>query len=773
MVVLPLLLAAAVAQPAAAQLQQSFWELVINDARHGEAIALVDAAETWLPVAVLERAGLHRFEGERRVLFDELYVRMGSLEPEISLTRDEAQLVLRVFAAPRFFDQTTFTLVRDRPEGITYSHTPGVFSNYSVTWDEAAGTSGYGQTVLSMFGNTTLDVAYSVDATGLFKRGLTSLSIDKPSRRLRFLAGDMVTRATSLGSAPIMGGIQFGRDYRLDPYYYRYPSPFIRGTVTTQSEVDIYVNGSRVRQLQIGPGPYQLDRLPVNTGLSDVRVVVRDPFGREQIIDSTMYQAIGLLRPGEQDFQYSGGRIRDDSFGAPVYMQYAGTGQHRVGITGWLTAGVSGEGDENVVSGGPNLSVRFGRFGEMLVDAAWSKTRDGVDGQAFYGTYTFIGRWLNLSLTAQNYDSGYSNLFVLPDGFRTNQFAQASIGVPILNLASLTYTFEHRNSPAGSYGFVLDDGSFDEARTRVRHHILRYTMRLPLAMQLNSQARYTQVRGEHALTGFVGLTVVLGGGWATATANHVVRRDTEVEAFDINKSLPIGPGYGFRLNGSDLEGGTAGAIFEVNTGINRLRASYDVFDGGERQNGAFQLSGGIAGNGGGLFFTRPIDSSSAVVEVGGLEGVGVLVDNIPVGSTGGGKIMVNDLLPFLANRISFVEEDLPFDYKVPVSSQLVAPPYRGAAYVRFPTARIQGRAGTLRWRAGDELIVPSYGTVTVTVDGELSESPLNANGDFFLDLPDGTHTVTATFKGEMCSFTITARTGAQLVQQLGEVVCTP
>jgi outer membrane usher protein len=88
--------------------------------------------------------------------------------------------------------------------------------------------------------------------------------------------------------------------------------------------------------------------------------------------------------------------------------------------------------------------------------------------------------------------------------------------------------------------------------------------------------------------------------------------------------------------------------------------------------------------------TRPLDSSVAVVEVQGLKDVGILVDNTPVGHTGGsGKLLINEMLPYLANRISYVEADIPFDYKVPVASQLVAPPYRGAAYVKFKTARIQ------------------------------------------------------------------------------------
>ena len=70
--------------------------------------------------------------------------------------------------------------------------------------------------------------------------------------------------------------------------------------------------------------------------------------------------------------------------------------------------------------------------------------------------------------------------------------------------------------------------------------------------------------------------------------------------------------------------------------------------------------------------TRPLDSSAAVVEVKGLRNVGVFVDNIEVGRTGrGGRLLVGDLLPFLANRVSIRESDLPFDYAVPDPVRLV------------------------------------------------------------------------------------------------------
>ena len=112
--------------------------------------------------------------------------------------------------------------------------------------------------------------------------------------------------------------------------------------------------------MEVGPGPYRFDRLPVNAGLGDVQVVVRDPFGRAQTMNMSLYQPTGVLRRGEHDFQFVGGRLRDDSNGKPTYGEWQGIAFERVGVSNWLTLGYSGEGSQTVVSGGPTLEHEAG-----------------------------------------------------------------------------------------------------------------------------------------------------------------------------------------------------------------------------------------------------------------------------------------------------------------------------------------------------------------------------------------------------------------------------
>jgi outer membrane usher protein len=772
--VLMLLLLAA-AQVAAGRPQQSFWALTVNDQPQGDVLAALDGDETWLPVGALEQAGLRRIGGDRRMLFNVEHVRLESLAPDVTYRRDLAEVVLRLIAAPRFFDTNVVVLQRDRPDGISYAATTTFFTNYSATWDQEAGNSGYGEAGLAMFGNTTLASAFSVETSGTVVRGLSSMTMDRTAQRIRLEVGDTVTRATPLGSAPIVGGLSIGRDYSLDPYYYRYPAPFIRGTATAPSQVEVIVNGALVRRFEVGPGPYRFDRLPVTAGLGDVKVMVRDPFGGQQIYDMSIYQPTGLLSPGEQDFQYAAGRLRDDNGEQPVYREWQGVAQHRAGLTEWLTVGFSAEGSEDVVAGGPTVSARLAKLGEIELNGWVSQTHDKTQGFAGYGVYTFVSRWLSLSATGQYYGKRFANLFVSPGGFTTPEYYQASAGVPLFSLGSLSYIWEQRRSPAGSFGFVTSDGRFDSEIVRSRAHSARLNLQLPGALQLTASATSTHVRGTQAWTGFAGLNLALGRSATTVSYTEARTREGDGRFLDVNKSLPIGPGIGYRLSGTESDDSEAvSGQFEVNTRLNRLRVNYETTDRATEPSAAATISGGISVTRAGLFLTRPIDESAAVVEVEGLKDVRILIDNTPAGRTNRrGKLVINQMLPYLANRISYVDDDIPFDYRVPVTSQLVAPPYRGMAFIKFPTARIQARVGSVTMLIEGARVVPSYGTIAVTLDGAAVESPLNEAGEFFLDLPNGRHVAMVAFRGETCEVSFEAVASTGLVQKVGTLTCEP
>ena len=223
---------------------------------------------------------------------------------------------------------------------------------------------------------------------------------------------------------------------------------------------------------------------------------------------------------------------------------------------------------------------------------------------------------------------------------------------------------------------------------------LRLNLRLLFGTQLTASATLTKTRDEKVWTGFAGLSIVIGHRGTTVSATHSRLRDSESDFLDISKSLPLGPGIGYRLTASDLDGGTAGGQFEVNTAFNRMRLNYDTANESAGSNASATLSGGLSATRAGVYLTRPLDSSVAVVEVEGLKGGAFSSTTCPSGAPiGAASSWSTNCCPTSPTGSATLEEDIPFDFKVPASSQLVAPPFRGAAYVKFPTARIQAREG--------------------------------------------------------------------------------
>ena len=768
-----LLLAALVISPSlqdVSQLQQSFWALVVNGEPAGDVLAVLDGDDVWLPVEALQRAGLTGFDGRRQTLFEVPHVLLQSLAPDVSVRLDLAEVVMSVTAAPRFFAEQHVVLQPERPDGIIYSHSSSGFLNYSATWDQLGGTSGFALAGLS-FPRASLVSGFNVDGSNGLVRGLSTLTVDRVAARQRWQVGDTVARATPLGSAPIVAGLSFGREYSVDPYYLRFPTPFLRGTATTRSNVDVYVNGALVRRLQITPGPYRLDRLPLNTGLADVRVIVRDPLGRQQTFDANVYLAAGVLQKGEQDYQYVAGALRDDSSGRPQYGSLQGIVQHRVGLTNWLTVGAAAEGNPDVVAGGPALAVRLGRAGELDLNGWVSQAAGNPKGAALYGVYTFIAPRLSVNAVGQYFGARFANIYLEPGQSSTPEFYQLSVGVPVLRAGSVTYSWEERVSSAAGFGVTLPDGSSDDSLARSRSHSLRFNFRVLPRTQLSASASYTNIRNERVWTGFASLNVLIGGR-TTASAAYSQLPD-ESTSFEVNRSLPVGAGYGFRVNGSDANGGTVSSQFDLNTNFNRMTVDYDATQDDNRHSAAVTLAGGVIASHG-LFLTRPIETGTAVVEVTGLKKVRILADNVEVARTNGrGRALIPNLLPYLANRISYQESDIPFDYRVPMESQLIAPPFQGVAYVKFPTSRIQGRTGSVRLVIDGEAIVPSYGAIVAHGTAGDTESPLNAEGEFFLDLPEGHYRATVTFKGQSCEVEFDAAPSSALAQSVGELRCAP
>ncbi|HEY6508717.1 MAG TPA: fimbria/pilus outer membrane usher protein [Vicinamibacterales bacterium] len=771
------------AAPAVAQ-ERSIWALVINDEPKGDVEILLTADGPWVDPSVLVAAGLLRVpDGRRQVFAPDTLVRvsLASLAPDITFTLDEEEIRLLISADPVLLGTTEVAVSNPRPPGWKVSSNKAVFLNYSSNWSTDDKASGYGELGVHLFG-AVFETAATIDDTGTATLGLTSLTFDQVRSRRRWVLGDTIGRSTSLGSAPVVGGFSVSTKRDLDPYYAMYPAPQIRGAVRTPSTADVYVDGRLVSSVRLPPGRFTLSDLPIETGLGNARVIIRDAFGRQQSIDLGFYLSTQLLKGGVQDYSYVAGWERTSSGTTVEYGRAMGTAVHNIGLTDWLTIGFQAEGAKDVAMGGAGFNARIWRLGTFGAEGLASQTPDADQGYAVTGVYSFLSDWFTTEMRGTWIGPRFQNLFLLPANHQ-QVTADASATLSLGRLGSLTFggTLGGPEALTARISQINPDliGRLPETLKRrledalaTRHDkLLRvgYTLSVLSRAQLSMNATRVDKAGSPVgWEGFASLTVALG--WRTV-ASAVTTVDVEGEALtsiNLQRSLPLGPGFGFRVDADAQDPYRTQGPFEVQS----RRAILGVRADGSQDDktvGTINLAGSIVAIGGELLLSRPVDDGFALVKVPNSRGVGVLANNQSVGRTGRrGSLFVPDLRSYLSSPIGIVQDDLPVEMRLGATTQDVAVPYRGGAVVVFEANPIRALTGRLDV-AGK---APEYGTLSLTVGATAFSSPLNATGEFYFeDLPPGDHPGVASWSDRTCRATIRMPAQAPPLTDAGVVTC--
>jgi len=744
-------LAGLAAEPA----QRAVLPVTVNGVEKGDLVALLNEGDVLLRVADLQAAGVRGFAGRRETVEGQVLVSLASLAPEVKFTLDPETLVLGLTVPPEWLGTTVVNLGLGRPAGVTYSTETSAFLNYAVNWHDFKSVDAFGEAGLSLRGNL-LTTSFTRAADGTFVRGLSSYIVDDLPRLRRWVAGDSVAAAGGLGGTVFLGGLSVSRNFDLDPYFVRYPTLSLAGAVTTPSTVDVYVNGALVRREPLPPGTFDLTNLSVPTGNGTTRIVIRDAFGQERALTSPFYASTAVLGKGLEDYGYNLGFRRDQvstesaDYGSLVFM-----GRHRVGLTDTLTLGARLEGGKGIVSGGPDVALRL-PVGEL--GGAFAASRNESD-TGFAGSlvYRYLGQPVNYGAFVQAFSARYANVSLSASQDRSLLDASAFIGAQLGRRVGLTLQYTASE---------LRDGASSRRASAAANISLIHDANLFI-----SGAR-TRRGGQNANEVFVGLSYFLGAG-TTASASYQRLEGVGSGALDVQKSLPLGTGFGYRVNGTtsgDQNGGGATVQYQGPFGL--YEATYQRTNGQDAK--TLSVSGGVVAIGGEIFPARPVGDAFALIRVPGVGGVTGLSSNQSVGRTSAaGNLLVPDLSSYYGNRIAIVDKDLPLDYAVETTEKTVAPPFRGGAVVTFPVRKVQGIHGTVVLDAGgDREVVPAYGELTVEAGKESLESPVTAEGEFYFEnLPAGRHLATLTFRDTICRFPLLIPVSNQPTIDLGRLSC--
>ena len=577
-------------------------------------------------------------------------------------------------------------------------------------------------------------------------------TVDDPETLRSLRLGDAVNVAASWGRAVQFAGIQYGSNFATNPGFVTMPVQSASGQAILPSTVDVFINNALVTQQAVLPGPFSISNLPVVSGAGEVRLVVRDLLGREQIINRPFYASQSLLRSGLKSFSVELGFVREN-FGirSNDYGPWLASGTYRRGLIEGFTGEVHAEAMAEQLTAGAGADFLVPQIG--LLSAYWVGSRN----QLGKGTMAMLA----IERQAQPWSLGARTQWA-SSGF--SQVGDLSVSTPILS-SSVNLSFGA--GQAGSVGLAyLQQRHRDSADARFT--TLSYSVSLGRTASVTLTALRDMGR-EGGTTLFAMLSLPLQGTTNLSASSQHVRNAGVGNSNDLSttlqRNLPLGEGIGYRLHASG--GGTqeAALLVQRNAGTYSVEVSQNQGITASRVG----ISGGVALMGNAVFPTRRIEQSFGVVHVADYPNVRVLADNQPVGRTDAqGNALLSRLRPYDINVISIDQRDLPMDAKINAVKMEVTPYYRSAIDINFPIARSFGALLTLIQEDGSPLPVG----VAVNLLGNETNFITGYAGEIYLTGLQPKNTLRANWGDHSCLVEVDYAASNDPLPDLGRHVCT-
>jgi outer membrane usher protein len=630
----------------------------------------------------------------------------------------------------------------------------GGFVNYDVVIDQRQGrVSGSG--AFEMGFSTPAGVALSgfIASAGSGSRGLSRLesswSIDRPLDATSIRLGDAITSGGP-GAAPYrFAGVQYHRNFAVQPGFITMPLPVASGSAAVPSVVDIYVNNILQSSRNVDPGPFELQNIPVQSGGGNVQVVVRDLLGRQVVTEQAYYASNLMLRRGLHDFSYEAGFLRRDFAGRnDRYGQFMASMTQRYGFTDHLTgeAVVQASARRQLIGLGVNASVfDLGRAG---VSASASRSDQGT-GYRASANFEHRGRGLSFGGLAE-YASRNYGFIGMPADFRLPRLTLQAFADTQIGRATVGANFLHRDMRGDAPSETLAG--------------LSGTMQISDRMLLQLYARRTVIGQPQTVFG-AHVSLALGG---RRSGYAIVEHGSNGVSGEMSfqEGAPSGVGGGFRATASFGAFERFEAAYTRNLAMASVSA--EVSRVGTQTGFRATASGALGMVGSDMFASRNLGQSFASVQVGDYPGVRVYADNQLVGRTGSdGTITIPQLRPYEPNVIRIDEADLPMDAMLDTNEVAVRPYSRSGVRVRFDLRRERGVLMQVRLDDGTFLPVGAE----VTFAGASEPVIAVTDGEIYFPSLSGTKTLRARWGDQSCEFTATVPNDADPQPRLSGLVC--
>ena len=556
------------------------------------------------------------------------------------------------------------------------------------------GAARYRDIVVEFDGGLTEDV----DDNYRFYRRAVRAVYDEPEKFRRWSAGDLQLDNTGMLRTPFIGGVALEKSRRtFDPF----TSPVNLGGrqifLTTPSTVEVIVNGAPYQTLDLQPGTYSLDDLPIQIGSNDVQLIVRDAAGREQVTRFDYFFDPIELAAGEVEYTAAVGLIATELNLQPEYSgDPAFIGNYRKALSDILIVGGGVQIAEDIqVVGFETQVVPQAIPGSFDFQGAVS-TGDGT-GFALRGGYRLtsgIGSEAKRFSASVNYES--PNFRTVGD-LASFRLENISANATYSQAVSLRTSFI-----AGVNYFSRPGGSDQSTFFADVNHNFRPGVRATFGLEYGTGSSFGSNFGVRA-----GLSILFGGRHR-ADATYQSRRKLARASLSRGTGNGVGS-LGYSLSLQDSAGSTSvdGVVDYV---ANRFEAraslatSGDSFGGvADEQTARLQIGTSFAFADGAFGIGRPIQNSFLLARPHEtLDGTDVIagrsLSNGEYEAASGpfGAAVVNRLSSYSVQDVQYDIDRLEAGYDIGSGVVRVEPPYRAGYDLVVGTDRFVSAVGFLQ-----------------------------------------------------------------------------
>jgi outer membrane usher protein len=721
-------------------------------------------------IGLLEpKGGSHQEEGVS-------YLSLKSLS-NIKFIYDENRQTLKIQAPPELLSSTVLDFSNKPRKNVMYPKNNSVFLNYGINYNassgfkfDSVGTTGQVGVRIGNFIFLSDSVLTVSEKETKFNRLMTSITYDRRDWMDTFVLGDSYASSGHLGSCILLGGLSYSKNFSADPNIVKRPVQDFQGYVTTPSEISVYLNGVRLRTERIPAGGYDLRNIMAYGGYQDMDIVIKDAFGREQHIANPFYVSDSLLAKGFHDYSYNLGFQREnigadkDHYGEPVFL-----GFHRYGVTSHFTLGIRGEFGNGLYNLGPTLAYGT-NLGVFELSLGGSRDKEDKTGFAGMANYSFQGKRFNFRIGGAYFSPEYSTISQVsspnPKNLKKPKLEYGGgIGYGTKSFGSL------------ALNYTLAANYENEEKELIG---LLYSMGIGQKFSLTFSLNHTTEKGtdnkKNDFEFFVSLTYYP---WKeTIMTNTGINGDHFQGNFQIQKNAPIGEGYGYRAS-VDMRDEKEGfktyfrPYFQYNGpyGIYSAEFSTQITGPENLQSYQFNASGAIVYVGNTFGFTRPVDDSFAIIQVGQVPNVRVYHNNQEIGKTDQtGKIVLPNFHSYDTNQVRINDRDIPLNYALTGVSRFISPSYRSGSLISFEAKKVQAFTGMLKLIKNGKKIPVEYHQISMKVKDKTLSFQTGRDGEFFIeDALAGSYKASFKYEGKVYTFDLTIPKSDEIIIDGGEI----